>query len=195
MIVVVGIPAWDAGEDGRPAGRACDLAIAAATAGSAVELVGRAGDDDAGDALVLALANAGVGHVALLRDPGRPTYQDGADGVAPELEPADVELGLRYLSGFEVLVVSDDAPQAVLRACLEGASFAGAHLVIAVAPGREAPADLPPDATVLVAPADDDGSFGRLLGRYAAGLDQGDPPAAAFAAATADGWERVDPRG
>ena len=38
-----------------------------------MELIGRAGDDPAGDAMLLALARASVGHVALLRDPARPT--------------------------------------------------------------------------------------------------------------------------
>ena len=193
MIVVVGIPAWDAEGEGRPAGRASEIASAAASAGSAVELVGRAGDDDAGDALLLALAGEGVGHVALLRDPARPTRLIGAGGEEPELEPADVELGLRYLPGFEVLVVCDDAPASILPACLDGASFAGARVVLAVPPERDATADLPSDATLLVAPADDDGSFAHLVGRYAAGLDRGEEPAAAFTAATRDGWERVEP--
>jgi len=193
MIVVVGVPAWDASDEGQAAGRACEIAVAAAAAGSEVELVGRTGDDDAGDALLLALAGAGVGHVALLRDPARPTKLIGTTNDAPELEPADVDLGLRYLPGFSVLVVSDDAPPAVLSACLEGASFAGARLVLAVPAGRDAPADVPADATVLVAPTDGDGSFGRLLGRYAAGLDQGEQAGAAFAAAAGDGWERVRP--
>lgn len=193
MIVVVGVPAWDETDEGRAAGRACEIAIAAAAAGSDVELVGRAGDDDAGDALVLALASAGVGHVALLRDPARPTRRWAASAREPELEPADVDLGLRYLSGFSTLVVSDDAPPSVLPACLEGASFAGARLVLALPPGRDAPVEVASDATVLVAPAEDDGSFGQLLGRYAAGLDQGQQAAAAFTAATGGGWERAGP--
>jgi hypothetical protein len=193
MIVVVGVPAWDEVDEGRAAGRACDIATAAAAAGVDVELVGRTGDDDAGDALVLALASAGVGHVALLRDPVRATRRLGMAGESPVLEPADVELGLRYVSGFSVLVVSDDAPRSVLPACMEGASFAGARLVVAVPSGSDGPAGIPSDATVLAAPAEDDGSFGRLLGRYAAGLDRGEPAEAAFAAATGDGWERVEP--
>ncbi len=191
MIVVVGVPAWDATDEGRPGGRACEIAMAAAAAGAEVELVGRTGDDDAGDALVLALASAGVGHVALLRDPARPTRRLGVTGEVPELEPADVDLGLRYVSGFSVLVVGDDAPPGVLPACLEGASFAGARLVLAVPQEGDGPVDVPSDATVLVAPPQDDGSFGRLLGRYAAGLDRGQPASAAFEAATDDGWERI----
>ncbi len=68
MIVVVGGLAWRDGVPPGPGGRACEVALAAAGAGAAVEVVGRAGDDPAGDALMLALASAGIGHVAVLRD-------------------------------------------------------------------------------------------------------------------------------
>ena len=182
MIAVVGTPAWRPGEPGRPAGRACEIAITAAGAGSAVELVGRTGDDAAGDALVLALAGASVGHVALLRDPSRPTRLDAppvpADLTAlaepepdparrpapehpepehPRLEPADVALGLRYVPAFDVVVVSDDAPPDVVPACIEAATYAGARLLIALPARDELPQDLEPalpaDATVVMAPA------------------------------------------
>ena len=73
MIVVVGTPAWRATEPARPRRPRVPVALAAAEQGAAVELIGRAGDDPAGDALLLALAGAHVGHVALLRDPTRPT--------------------------------------------------------------------------------------------------------------------------
>jgi sugar/nucleoside kinase (ribokinase family) len=132
MIVVVGTPAWRTAEPAGPDGRACLVALAAAARGAAVELIGRAGDDPAGDALLLALAKARVGHVALLRDPARPTpvlagTADDATSVAdpesnagatptaaaasgPILEPADVSLGLRYLPSYDVIVVTDDVP-------------------------------------------------------------------------------------
>ena len=45
--------------------------MAAAAPRAAVEIVGRVGDDPDGDALMIALARAGVGHVAVLRDPAR----------------------------------------------------------------------------------------------------------------------------
>jgi hypothetical protein len=56
-----------------PDGLAPDIACAAAAAGARVELISKAGDDPAGDAVLLALARAGVGHVATLRDPARLT--------------------------------------------------------------------------------------------------------------------------
>ncbi len=86
MIVVVGNPVWRAAEPAGPAGRACDIAVEAARRGTSVELVGRTGDDPAGDALLLALGRAGVGHVAMLRDPSRATPI-----AAPAAEDAEDE--------------------------------------------------------------------------------------------------------
>ena len=215
MIVVVGTPAWRPAEPARPAGLACGIAVAAAAQGAAVELVGRTGDDPAGDALVIALAHAGVGHVALLRDPTRPTplvqpapdadepdlladETDDSDAASvagptvagPRLEALDVDLGLRYLTAFSVIVVADDALEAALAVATEAAAFAGAHLVVLVPEGIDPPPDLPSGATVLAAPrSDPDGAFAASVGAYAAGLDAGRPPDDAFRAALAAGWE------
>ena len=232
MIVVVGAPAWRAADPAAPAGRACEVAIAAAQRGARVELVGRTGDDPAGDQLLLALTQAGVGHVAMLRDPARGTpiieaeveadlepgagSTGGPDPAAdderpaapaapatgapasdrvPVLEPADVSLGLGYLTAFGVLVVTDDVPEAVVPASIEAAGFTGAHLVLLVQAGGVVPGSLPGASTVLAAPAGNDGgAFAALVGAYAASLDAGVAPADAFAAATGDaGWEALRP--
>jgi hypothetical protein len=213
MIVVVGAPAWRAGEPGAPAGRTCEVALAAVRNGGRVELVGRVGDDPTGDRLLIALALAGVGHAAVLRDPARSTpvlpephaEPDGApddpfaapddpppapplaayDG--PPLQPADVALGLQYLTAFGVLVLSDDAPASVVPACVEGAAFAGAQVVVLVGGNADLPDGLPEDATVIAVPADDDGSLAALVGRYAARLDAGERPAEAFRASLEEG--------
>jgi len=218
VIVIVGIPAWRAAEPAGPAGRACEIALEAAGRGRRVELVGRAGDDQAGDALLLALSRDGIGHVALLRDPAQPTPvlaptppdaespldaadegvnadQGPAASAPPRLEPADVSLGLQYLTAFDVLVLADDAPPAVRPVAVDAAAFAGARLVVLLPAGDADAAGLPDVATVLAAPdGPDDGAFGRLAGAYAAGLDTGLEPGAAFAAAVAEvGWETVAP--
>ena len=193
-------------------------------AAAAVEVVGRAGDDPAGDALMLALAGAGIGHVAVLRDvaatpilPPLAVPDDAAAGdidaavtgetpdgdpalpagrsVDPRLDAGDVSLALRYLSAFGVLVVTDDVPEAAVPVAIEAAGFAGARLVLLVAGDADPiPSVLPPDATVLRVPDADDGSFARMVGAYAAGLDQGVDPAQAFRAAVASvGGEALAP--
>lgn len=74
MIVVIGTPRLSAsGAEASADGLAAHIARAAAGNGAGVEFIGKVGDDPAGDALVLALADAGVGHVATLRDPARST--------------------------------------------------------------------------------------------------------------------------
>jgi hypothetical protein len=164
---------------------------------------------------MIALAHAGVGHVALLRDPAHPTLLvepapetdepdlladeaeggDVADAVAstvasPRLEALDVDLGLRYLTAFAVIVVTDDALDAALTVATEAAAFAGAHLVVLVREGSDPPPDIPAGATVLASPrSDPDGAFAASVGSYAAGLDAGRPPDEAFRAALATGWE------
>jgi sugar/nucleoside kinase (ribokinase family) len=210
VIVVVGSMAWRDAEPAGPAGRACEIALAAAGRGAAAEIVGRAGDDRAGDRLLMALAHAGVGHAAVLRDPVLPTpvvapisQQEPVDPLvdapeaevarvagAPRLERADVALGLSYLTAFGVLVVTDDAPPEVIPACVDGAAFAGAQLVVIVPAGQELPGELPPEATVLAAPdVVDDGAFAEFVGAYAAALDLGEDAALAFRAATSTtGW-------
>jgi sugar/nucleoside kinase (ribokinase family) len=212
VIVVVGGLGWRQGDPAGPAGRACEVALAAAAAGARVEIVARAGDDATGDALMLALSRAGIGHVAVLRDPSHPTpilpalgpvTDDGPVDLAfevaaeppqrqdpavtgPVLDAADVSLGLQYLTAFGVLVVTDDVAAPAIPVAVEAAGYAGAHLVLLVSgdPSSGAAAlTLPPDATVLAVPADDAGAFATLVGAYAAALDSGAEPAAAFAGA------------
>ena len=72
-----------------PAGLAAAIAVAAVEAGGVVQLIGKVGDDPDGDAALLALGRAGIGHVAMLRDAGHRTpvvrvpatsAHDGDDG-------------------------------------------------------------------------------------------------------------------
>jgi len=207
VIVVLGSPAWRDADPPGPAGLACGVAVAAAARGTRVELVGRVGDDRDGDALVIALARAGVGHAAVLRDPTRATPRvaappepdaldepaeagvDGSAPLAPRLEPADVSLALSYLTAFAVLVVTDDVPEDALPAALDGAGFAGAHVVLLVAPGSTPPEGLGTASTILAVPSDgDDGAFATVIGVYAEGLEGGLDPATAFRAAIGD-WQ------
>jgi hypothetical protein len=217
MIVVVGQPLYRATEDRVAAdGLAARIALAAAAQDRTVQLVGKAGEDPEGDAVVLALARGGVGHVAFLRDAGTKTprraetaqladddeardYDLGLAGEAPSagdfgrepvLDAADVELALRYLTDFGVIVLTDPVKPDVARIVSEAASWAGARMIAVVSAGAVAPDGLPTDAIVFEAPdADPDGVFATFVGSFAAALDDGSDPATAFkASAVEGGW-------
>jgi hypothetical protein len=211
VIVVVGVPGWRSGDDAGPDGPSARIALAAAAAGAAVELVGRVGDDRDGDDLLLALSRAGVGHAAVLRDPGRPTPRIAAiaqpdveadpivrdkaaprsEGMstAPRLDASDLELGLRYLQDYRVLVAADAVSDDALQTIVDASEYAGAHLVV-VAAAQPTTDLLPSAATVLLRPPEDDGPFATLVGTYAAALDRGERADVAFRAAIASaGWE------
>ncbi len=220
MIVVLGMPAAAAGPDGSvvPAGLASAIAVAVASVGSEVELVGRVGDDAAGEAVLIALGRAGVGHRAVLRD-ARPTMaaaaaapgDDAASAASlvantsqdepgpPDpaagsiLDAGDIAMGLRYVPEFRVLVAAVGLDVAGAAAVTEAAAFAGAALVALIWSNRGADLGLP-TATVLAAPASDpDGAFAAVVAGYAVALDRGLDPTAAFrSAVAAGGWERTE---
>lgn len=129
-------------------------------------------------------------------DPPDPAAQDEARHASPEsmLAPEDLDLALRYLSTFAVLIVAQPLGPATLAVAVESAAYAGAHLILIDVPdaATAAVASVPvDDITALESPATDpDGDFAALVGRYAAALDGGTPAAAAFRAALgAAGWE------
>ena len=216
MIVVVGQPVYRPLEgsvavNGFPA----RVALAAATHGRVVQLVGKAGEDPDGDAVVLALARGGVGHVALLRDAGVSTPRApeaiGGDPDSPAaggttatqdeasvqfasqrqaLDAADVELALRYLTDFSVVVLGEAADPEIVRVVAAAAGWADARIVLVVPAGTTIPDALPPETIVFEAPDEDpDGVFAALVGSFAAALDGGDDPAKAFhASVEATGW-------
>jgi hypothetical protein len=214
VIVVVGQPLFHASDDHAVDGLPARIALSAASRGCSVQLVGKAGEDPEGDAVVLALSSGGVGHVALLRDAGRPTlrvvvWDDPSVDVAeadpgePEaddrptepaaeasLDSADVELALRYLTDFSVVVMADPANADVLKVVADASGWVGAHLVLVVPPGQPIPEDLPTDVIAFEAPdGDPDGAFATFVGTFAAALDEGDDPADAFRSSIeADGW-------
>jgi len=211
VIVVIGSPiGWLRDEEVVPTGTPARAALAAAAAGREVQLVGRTGDDPTADGLLLSLSRGGVGHVALLRDPARLTplapepASDDAEPTLPEdvaapasgprslppLDAADVDLGLRYLTNFAVVVLAEPADQEVVRVVADAAAWNAAQLVMVVDAGTEPSDGLPPDAVVFEAPADDrDGDFAALVGRFAAALDDGTDVADAFRATIeAEGW-------
>jgi sugar/nucleoside kinase (ribokinase family) len=214
MIVVVGSPIGRS-DDGVvvAAGMASRVALAAAAAGRSVQLVGRIGDDPTADGVVLDLARGGVGHVALLRDPAgatplelAPEDDQPVDIEAPDsgaraaivaspppgfaLESADVDLGLRYLTDFAVVVLAEPVGSDTVAIVAEAARWATARMILVVPAGAQLPDGLPPDAVAFEAPdTDPDGVFAALVGQFAADLDGGVEPGEAFRSTIAShGW-------
>jgi sugar/nucleoside kinase (ribokinase family) len=214
VIVVIGTPIGRLRDDVLVAGgTASRVALAAAGLGRTVQLVGKTGDDPTADGVLLDLARGGVGHVALLRDSGRatpleatppdaddePESDDDPDPAAasapsappgPALEAADVDLGLRYLTDFAVVVLAEGAEPETISVVAHAASWGGARMILVVGAGQALPTGLPDDVVVFEAPATDpDGAFADLVGAFAASLDEGTEPGAAFRSSIAsDGW-------
>ncbi|MFL5777927.1 MAG: hypothetical protein ACJ761_03190 [Chloroflexota bacterium] len=217
MIVVVGSPVHRAAPEGALAdGLAARVAAAAVDAGSPVQLVGKTGDDKAAEEVILALSRAGIGHVALLRDPAlatpslpvpeEPIDDDIRDDdpepavrPTPVLDAADVDLALRYLTDFRVVVLADALPADARQAVVEAARSVDATLIELVAVASEARddetdvEDRGDRAIALEVPAGDpDGAFALLVGRLAAAIDAGADPRSAFdSAVLASGWDRA----
>jgi hypothetical protein len=201
VIVVIGSPWARISEQAvSAAGTPCAVAVVAARSGSAIQVVGKVGEDPAGDAVLLDLARHDVGHVAVLRDAARATAVEpelsGDEPLAGEaselpaeppsiLEAADIELALSYLPEYRVIVVAEPVDNVGLRVIAAAAEWSGAALIVV---GRPESSDgLPPDVTIFDPPAngDPDGAFAAMVGTYAAGLDRGDDPRLAFEAAAA----------
>jgi hypothetical protein len=148
------------------------IAKRCAVAGAPVQVVGIVPEGPDGDRQVLGLAAVDVGHAAVLRSPAR------------SLEPADVDLALRYLPDIRVVVAVElEAP--LLRVIASAAAFAGAPLVVidGATGDRGSGADEMADAIVLQAPREDpDGTFAGFVGAFAAHLDRREKPADAWQA-------------
>jgi sugar/nucleoside kinase (ribokinase family) len=202
VIVVVGNPVARPSTDGPAAagGLPARVAIAAVAAGGSAQIVGRVGEDPAGEAVLLDLARHGVGHAAVLRDPTRPTQVTAAepdddaiddagvgDGAAEAsistLDAADLQLAFDYLPEYAVIVVAESLAPRTLAVAVGAATWSGSALVVVGSGGFEG---LPETATVFEPPehGDPDGAFAAMVGGYAAGLDRGEDPKAAFDAAS-----------
>jgi sugar/nucleoside kinase (ribokinase family) len=185
----------------KPAGFAAALAVAAVRSGSPVQVVARVGDDAVGDEVILGLAVERIGHVATLRDAGRetavivdetdesidaePHSTDSGERAGPILDAPDVDLALRYLSDYRVIVVLHPADAGVVREAASAATWAGAHLVVVVA--HEAPVDVGsmPDSALVVLAQPDAENLAERIGVYAATVESGGDPDTAYAVLTA----------
>jgi hypothetical protein len=163
-VIVVGF----LGATGRDGALALDIARRAAATGARVEMVGVAAPDATGDARLLELAAAGVGHATVVRS--------GADG----LDAADLDLALHYLPEIRAIVLVGADAALVAPAAAES-GWSGAGLVLVAAKGTAPDTSAAPQAIVLEPPsADPDGTFAGVVAALAARLDAGQDPAAAW---------------
>ena len=151
-----------------------EIARLAAATGARTEIVGVSPSGQVGDRQLAQLAAARVGHATVTRS--------SAGGI----DPADLDLALRYLPDVQVVVLV--APAATLLAtALAASAWSGAELVVVGPLDEDASAEL--DATagrhgapiVLDPPARDlDGAFAGLVAALAARLDAGEDRAGAW---------------
>ena len=147
---------------------ALEVARRAAATGARVEMVGAAAPDADGDASLLELAKVDIGHATVIRS------------RAAGLEPADLDLALRYLPDIRAIVLIAPDPS-LLAPSAAASGWSGAGLVI-VAEGGSAPdTTATPHAIVLEPPSTDrDGTFAGLVAALAVRLDAGDDPKTAW---------------
>ena len=91
------------------------------------------------------------------------------------LDPDDLELALRYLDGFSVVVVAEplDAPPAIVA---DAVAYDGATLIVLVPVDDDGPTPRPTRSCSRSRPHDPDGVFARTVGEFAAELDRGAEP-------------------
>jgi hypothetical protein len=121
----------------------------------------------------------------LRRAAGSPAHPAG-----PALEAADVELGLRYLTDFAVVVLAESADPQTVAVVADAARWGEARMILVLDAGQTVPAGLPSEVIVFESPqSDPDGAFADLVGTFAASIDEGTEPAEAFRSSIAsDGW-------
>ena len=151
------------GAPGNAGERAVAIARVAAATGARVEVVGVATPDLAGDAKLLELAAADVGHATVIR-----SFGEG-------LEDADLDLALNYLPDIRAIVLVQPAA-ALIPPAAAAASWSEAGLVV-IGPVDEATTaalDAIGSAIVLDPPASDpDDTFAGFVAALATRLDDG----------------------
>ena len=170
-MIVVGILAPHLPGERGGGGGVVEIARRTAASGARSEVVGVVAAGAAGDRQLLSLASAGVGHATVIRS------------AASTIEPADLDLALRYLPEVRAIVLV--APDASLLAVAVPASgWAGAALVVVGPISADATAvlDGAEDRPILLEPParDPDGAFAGLLAALAVRLDAGEDPGIAW---------------
>ncbi|MDQ3869987.1 MAG: hypothetical protein M3301_00030 [Chloroflexota bacterium] len=95
---------------------------------------------------------------------------------SPRFDAEDVDLGLRYLADYRVLVLAEPLPPRAEAVALEAARYQGAAVIAVVPVGTTTSESLRDAGIVLEAPDQGAPAFAELVGRYAAELDSGQVP-------------------
>jgi hypothetical protein len=165
-VIVVGF----LGAPGIAGERAVAIARVAAATGARVEIIGVASPDLAGDATLLELAAADVGHATVVR-----SFAEG-------LEEADVDLALTYLPDIRAIVLVQPGV-GLIPPATAAATWSEAGLVV-IGPidgPTTAALDAIGSAIVLDPPASDpDDTFAGFVASLATRLDDGRPAADAL---------------
>lgn len=171
-MIVVGI----LGAAGGAGEQAVAIARLVAATDARVEMVGVAAPDLAGDATLIELAAAGVGHATVVR-----SFADG-------LEEADLDLALHYLPEIRGIVLVQPGV-ALVPPAAAAASWSEAGLVV-IGPldaATTSALDSTGTAIVLDPPATDrDSTFAGFVAALAARLEAGRPAAGALQETIAD---------
>jgi hypothetical protein len=167
-VIVVGVVV-QGGAGSAASTMAVEIARRAAATGARTEIVGVAPPGEVGDRQLVELAIAGVGHATVTRS--------GAAGI----EPADLDLALRYLPDVEVVaLVAPPAP--LLATAVAAAGWSGAALIVVGPLDAEAVAAAGTSSAIVLEPParDPDGAFAGVVAALAARLDAGEDPAHAW---------------
>lgn len=162
-----------------PGGKGANQAVAAARLGAAVALVGRTGDDDAGETLRRSIEGAGVETTHLRRDAVAPSglalITVGPDGdnaivVSPgangRVSPADVAEAAALIGAVPVLLMQLEIPYDAVAAA---ASRASGTVVLDPAPAPDPGTQIPLTGVDIIVPNETE------LARISEGLDAPTP--------------------
>ena len=144
-------------------GKGANQAVAAARAGSSVNLVARLGADLYGDALLTSLREAGVLTEHVVRDEGASTGTahitvdpSGENmivvvpGANARLAPSDVDLALPAIQSSTLVVVQLEIPLETVQHAIAVARSAGVPVILNPAPAQPLSPELLHAVTVLV---------------------------------------------
>ncbi len=139
----------------RAGGKGANQAVAAARAGAAVRMIGRVGEDAAGERMLEDLRREGVDTAEVTALAGEATgtayitvTADGENTIVVEpganasLSPDDVAAHREALAGAAVMLAQLEVPVDAVAAAVREARDGGVRPVVTLAPAQDVPAEL-----------------------------------------------------